>query len=442
MIGRFMRVLLTVLIGAMYWVVGGEALATPYAAWGAAKPLPGRSERGDGSQDLEKTLDKMVDNLCNFSFDPWRELDPDYLALLGDITTSLPPARLYRDFVDHLILFHTHDRSRYEHFNLENVFYLKLPRNAREGFKEFLQREMMAAYRKVSERAARIGLKPPQGLIYVWLLRKRGEMEEIFKPVLSGSEGVGRKTMAFAFGCRHVVIPYDFIPPERYVEMIAGSSGGMVDLKGQRETLREGFTAHFAHELVHTFVNSSAGLKKKDLLPKWFHEGLAVSLVGGGGEDMTPQYREFGRIFNYVRARYGREKHLAFIQRSIRDGSVEGGLKDVLGLGSEGELFEKSRSWYTFQRSLGGVFSVLGAVALGFVVRGWWTRKGIALPLMGFVYVVLIYLGLSGFVGFLGDGRAEKAALWALWVVLLAGVPFVFKGRVIARALRELFSRT
>ena len=144
-----------------------------------------------------------------------------------------------------------------------------------------------------------------------------------------------------------------------------------------------------SHELVHAYISSKmgAGFEK---LPKWFNEGTALYISGGkavyasentdGQRNLswTPkEYNEYRTIFNYLRAKLGKQGVATFIRSAVEKQSADQPLDSMTGIKDYGELRDRALRWDTMrQMKLSGLMIGLLAVFVFTVSRA--HRKAVA----------------------------------------------------------------
>ncbi len=94
-----------------------------------------------------------------------------------------------------------------------------------------------------------------------------------------------------------------------------------------------------SHELVHAYLNAVLGTQRIRNVPSWFQEGVAIYLSHSGGDytttgysggetvtqitSETPLYRDYRQVFDYLQQRFGQERLLSLIGKSVNDASAD-----------------------------------------------------------------------------------------------------------------------
>jgi len=124
-----------------------------------------------------------------------------------------------------------------------------------------------------------------------------------------------------------------------------------------------GYEKILAHELVHAYVISTI-TAERDLLPRWFHEGLATHLSGMGAALACQEYRHFSTVFEYLEDHTGKEALALFVRGSIQTGKVFPEAVNAIGIKSESDLLMRAASWTDTKRIL-----IIGPILLA---AGFW----------------------------------------------------------------------
>jgi len=99
-----------------------------------------------------------------------------------------------------------------------------------------------------------------------------------------------------------------------------------------------------SHEIVHAYVNSLLGPAALGEFPTWFHEGCAIYYGGDLGWDVTPDYRDYLSIFQYIAAAKGEEGLARFVRTAVTSRSLQEALGSI-GYATQGQLLRDARLW-------------------------------------------------------------------------------------------------
>ncbi|MGB7763025.1 MAG: hypothetical protein WBL61_24540 [Bryobacteraceae bacterium] len=241
---------------------------------------------------------------------------------------------------------------------------------ARDSLREFLDTERVLVDLQTStdpavRRLRDAGLEAPRGFIYVRFFRDRDHLPESLKAAFSG-EAVAGVTL----------------PGGRYIAILKKGSGTDAEQRlEQRETPKT-----LSHELVHAYINARFPATKRSL-PRWFQEGAAIYLSGGGHADQevavdasgsteirriepTEDYRGFGLAFAYLENKVGRSRLDRDIRETVEKQDAGILLADVSAATDE-DLMAKARNWDTRRELLPWAGFLVLLLALGAVFRQW-----------------------------------------------------------------------
>lgn len=162
-----------------------------------------------------------------------------------------------------------------------------------------------------------LGLQPPEGFIFALVYKDRQQL---------GDEEIGGFVIRAS---RFIVIPQAYYFHRGFVLFDS-----------------EQFYTIFKHELVHAFVNASAGYKIAIDFPEWFHEMTAISLGGNRKFEIKGEtihrlsllYQEYYDAAKYLQKKFGRTKYHIFLRESIRKGDPLQRLTEQFGYQSYDQL--------------------------------------------------------------------------------------------------------
>ena len=111
-----------------------------------------------------------------------------------------------------------------------------------------------------------------------------------------------------------------------------------------------------SHELVHAYVNTNLGIEAINLMPTWFHEGVAIYFSRSGENQAIvtpnfslyttspPDYKQYDHNFKFLEAKLGQDELVRRIRQSIlsKDASL---LYANLGISRDEELPIAALKW-------------------------------------------------------------------------------------------------
>ncbi len=232
---------------------------------------------------------------------------------------------------------------------------------------EAVENSVGDAYDDVAVGWGQLGLKPPDGLIYVWFLSSLKKMQQAF--------GTSETTTGFAQPCRTIVIPYRIVTGEANSELrrdmtSEGVSGFQFDY-AIREFNQEHLYEVCKHELVHVFINATLGFARSRQVDRWFHESMAILLSDQDRDALVDEYRSYGRMADYLRMRYGVSRFARFVSHAVQTGSPTGALMHEYEIRSAELLEVYADEWYRYKR----MFEWLTGAALCILLYGAWRSK-------------------------------------------------------------------
>lgn len=177
-----------------------------------------------------------------------------------------------------------------------------------------------------------VGLPAPKGFAYV-------QTGAPIKDEYRTTESDGSKAMGVTIDKRFIIIE---------AQISISENGAAVNDNGKV----------LSHELTHAYVNCLIG-EDSENLPKWFKEGLAISLSGteiktlvettGTVERyqiLSQEYTRYFKMFKYLRHVKGRGKFIQFIREAVNDRSTSKALVSLLGYEpSEEGLYKSAKKW-------------------------------------------------------------------------------------------------
>jgi hypothetical protein len=152
------------------------------------------------------------------------------------------------------------------------------------------------------------GIPPPEGYFFVRYLRSRDDLPEVLTPTLADPQVAG-----VTYYYRYIAIPA--LDAQRWEQNLTRS-------RHIRRTL--------SHELVHAYLNSTAGSLDPAVLPEWVHEGAAIYLSGSGESNLvhtdrgdlvllsTEEYRQYENNFRFLEEKLGREQLLNSLGEAVQ----------------------------------------------------------------------------------------------------------------------------
>jgi hypothetical protein len=203
-----------------------------------------------------------------------------------------------------------------EQYMISNGLFMAFKRNVDGG--QTLAEAMVSAYHDIARVfQEKLGLAPPRGFLFALVVKDRAEI---------GDEEIGGFVIR---GSRFIVIPQAY-----YFQY------------GFRLPDVEQFRNNFKHELVHAFVNTSAGFEHSTSLPEWFHEMAAISLGankkfalrGEGVVRLSTLYQEYHDAASHLKKKSGEAKYYAYLRQSIKTGDPLKGLSEIYGYESYEDL--------------------------------------------------------------------------------------------------------
>jgi hypothetical protein len=264
------------------------------------------------------------------------------------------------------------DSSQASYQSIDNVLLVRFPPLA-PAAQTSLIRSIRAGYAAASYRWQRLGMHVPKGYIYVWFLADADEMREEFQ--------VGETTRAFTLPSRFIVIPYSI--SSRLREALWDSGVDMSDPEVERRLkafLDEGFKETLTHELIHAFMTSSMGWKAGTALPTWFTEGLALWMSRARDVKLTDDYRDYLRIFEFLRMKYGNRETMRLAEEVVQHKNLEKTLANLRFPSGEDGLLAAARQWRVRRERAQYVLIVLllavASLPKRFASAGWHSTPG------------------------------------------------------------------
>ena len=245
--------------------------------------------------------------------------DSSFTAMMvSDSSVTKEDLRLIniiREFIPNLL--------NYDNFKIEEKLFIAFHRDVsnRPQLISVLQNayaEMSSIFRQD------LNLEAPEGYIFVLIFKDRQQI---------GDEEIGGFVIRAS---RFIVIPQAYYFHRGFVLFDSDQ-----------------FHANFKHELVHAFINASAGYKIAIDFPEWFHEMAAISLGGNRkyevkGETihrLSTLYQEYHDAAKHLQQKFGRTKYHIFLRESIRNGDPLQQLTSLFGYESYDALRWDSMSF-------------------------------------------------------------------------------------------------
>jgi hypothetical protein len=124
-----------------------------------------------------------------------------------------------------------------------------------------------------------------------------------------------------------------------------------------------------SHEIVHAYLNSLLEPDALGRFPTWFHEGCAVYYGGNLGWDVSPTYREYLAIFQYIAAAKGEKGLARFVRTAVISRSLQSALRSI-GEPSQETLLREAKQWrgQVRLRSQAAAAAALAAIVVGIIL--------------------------------------------------------------------------
>ncbi len=298
--------------------------------------------------------------------------------------------------------------------NMDSKMYVRMPRYLDADFKESLLKSMMNSYRNTIRQWEKIGLKPPRGFIFVWIISNIDKMRREF--------ATGENIMAFALPCRYMVIPYEVISDTMKYDLEARAFFENSNPHEMRTSiakfLQQSFATNFAHELTHVLTFTNMGFRRINDLDKWFYEGTAIWVSRDNGTRLAGEYKDYQRVFNFIRMKYGNQRFQQFIRDGIQT-SVTGSLQQNLGLPHYGGLVRETTLWFTGMQRVEFILSILAVLCLALAVYRWSRTLPGYLYYWNIVLFGVLYGRIYGFYNLWTDSATGSAILNLLAVMVI-----------------------
>jgi hypothetical protein len=210
----------------------------------------------------------------------------------------------------------------------------------------------------VEKLRSEVGLVAPPGYVFVSLYPSRQAMPEIVGSAFQDPQVAGVTILS------------------RYVAILEQEKNTWPERMLQSITVEK----TLSHELVHAFVNSY--LAERDYfgqitLPKWFEEGIAIYFSGSNepsaiitpnltvSQAPTEEYQQYHLIFEYLRAKLGRQEFLWRIQQVLDRGDA-GLLYQDLGIQDDRALLLAAQSWQVQRIQYRSLLALAGILSASF----------------------------------------------------------------------------
>ena len=354
-----------------------------------------------------------------------REVAQQFLFVLDSILT-LPNTyknHILKQGAIFFLRFNLGNPSMAEYTSIDDKIYVRMPKYEPK-FRNLLLKFIKQVYGKVAKKWEAIGLKRPNGFIYVWLLSNLDEMQYEFG--IYEFEITEERTRAFALPCRYIVVPYRAI--SSYEELMLRIEASIIEPSASTEKrlnreiekfLKKQFKRNFTHELTHVFINSTVGFKGIEGMDKWFHEGMAIWFSKEKEESLSREYKDYRRLFEFIRMKYGNKQFLAFIREAITRGSVIASLQSTFNIFFYGELQRKAENYYKeIKRIETGILALCVIILIVVVIR--WANNKACLPLFLVIIAVFsLYFWRSGRLNLWTDSVAGGFVLNSIAIILI-----------------------
>jgi len=178
------------------------------------------------------------------------------------------------------------------------------------------------------------GIPPPPGSFYVRFYPSRSKLPPLIQSYLSDEDIYGVTFYA------------------RYIAVLIVNSQQFSD----RNQLDNETSDIFSHELVHAYLNASVPLDRLGNFPKWYQEGLAVYLSGGGRDYVytgpsggisrgpSDDYQKYVENFKFLENKLGKDRLLELIKISFQDANTSVLYQD-LGITTENQFLSQVDEW-------------------------------------------------------------------------------------------------
>lgn len=212
-----------------------------------------------------------------------------------------------------------------------NLFYIKWAPELGAKVTLELEKTLKNSYYEVLKKIRKaIRVKPPEGLIFVWIFSSRDKFTES----LNLSQEIGGIT----YMCKFILLPLEYY--NLYDFPISDFNN---------------FEKTFSHEVAHSFFNSIIGAQRAARLPKWFKEGVAIhfggdrkfSFRGQTRRELSREYKGYYDLFKYIKSDFGEIGINRLINRTINGFDPDLVFAEIFGYNSPEEyLSYKKRILY------------------------------------------------------------------------------------------------